>query len=148
MAFTKGKKLRAVFRKHFAVLMLQVSGPEQLAAQLYSKSLISHATIDKVIILSTSHELKVLHLLKDLDIKIWADPEKLFVFIQVIEGDPSLEELAENMLHLAGRSTSYSLFIIVFTLSRVRKHFFYSVTELALLSRFCRWSDWCKSRST
>ena len=110
MAFTKGKKLRAVFRKHFAVLMLQVNGPEQLAAQLYSKSLISSATLDKVITLPTSRQHRVLHLLLDLDRKIRADPEKLFVFIQVVQGDPSPEELSE-MLYIAGKSTSDSLFI-------------------------------------
>jgi len=104
---SKGRRLRAVFRENFATLTLLVSGPEQLAAQLYSRSLISPATLDKMITLPTSQQQKVMHLLLDLDRKIRADPEKLFVFIQVIQGDPSLEELAEKMLHLAGRSTSY-----------------------------------------
>jgi len=104
---SKGRKLRAVFRENFAALMLLVSGPEQLAAQLYSRSLISPATLDKMITLPTSRQQKVMHLLLDLDRKIRADPEKLFIFIQVIQGDPSLEELAEKMLHLAGRSTYY-----------------------------------------
>ena len=87
---SKGKKLRAVFREHFAALVLLVSCPEQLASQLYSRSLISPATLDKVFTLPTSQQ----HLLLDLDRKIRADPEKLFVFVQVIQGDPSLEELA------------------------------------------------------
>lgn len=108
---SKGKKLRAVFRENFADLMILISGPEQLAAQLYSKSLISPATLDKVFTLPTSRQHRVLHLLLDLDRKIRADPEKLLVFIQVIQGDPSLEELAEKMLHLAGRCTSHSMVI-------------------------------------
>jgi len=114
MAFAKCKKLRAVFREYFAPLMLQVSGPEQLAVQLaaqlaISKSLFSPATL--VTPLSTSQQWKVLHLQLDLDRKIQTDPEKNFVFIQVIQGDRSLEELAEKMLHVAGMCTSHSMVI-------------------------------------
>ena len=89
--------LRAVFKDHFAELMLLVSDPEQLAAQLYAKSLISPATLEKIITLPTSRQQKNLHLLLDLDRKIRADPEKLFTFIDVIQKDPSLEEVGERI---------------------------------------------------
>ena len=91
------RQLRAVFKDHFAELMLLVSDPEQLAAQLYSKSLISPATLEKIITLPTSRQQKNLLLLLDLDRKIRADPEKLFTFIDAIQKDPSLEEIAEKM---------------------------------------------------
>ena len=77
--------------------MLLVSDPEQLAAQLYAKSLISPATLEKIITLPTSRQQKNLHLLLDLDRKIRADPEKLFTFIGVIKEDSSLEEVAKRM---------------------------------------------------
>ena len=98
---TRSNQLRAVFREHFAKLML-VSDPEPLAAQLYSDSLISCATLDKVITMPISQQHKNLHLLLDLDRRIRADPEKLFAFIDVIRGDPSLEEIAEQ---ISGMST-------------------------------------------
>ena len=93
----RNRQLRSVFKDHFAELMLLVSDPEQMAAQLYSKSLISPATLEKIITLPTSRQQKNLHLLLDLDRKIRADPEKLFTFIDVIQKDPSLEEVAERM---------------------------------------------------
>lgn len=93
----RNRQLRAVFKDHFAELTLLVSDPEQLAAQLYAKSLISPATLDKIITLPTSRHQKNLHLLLDLDRKIRADPEKLFAFIDVIQKDPSLEEVGERM---------------------------------------------------
>ena len=96
-ASARSRQLRAVFKDHFAELMLLVSDPEQMAAQLYSKSLISPATLEKIITLPTSRQQKNLHLLLDLDRKIRADPEKLFMFIDVIQKDPSLEEVAERM---------------------------------------------------
>ena len=111
-AFAEGKKLISAFTKNFAKLALLVSGPELLAAQLYSCSLISQGTLDKIITLPTSRLQKSLVLLSELDRNIRANPEKLFEFIQVIQGDPSLEEVAEKMLHLAGRST-YSVLIIM-----------------------------------
>ena len=93
----RNRQLRAVFKDHFAELMLLVSDPEQLAAQLYAKSLISPATLEKIITLPTSRQQKNLHLLLDLDRMIRADPEKLFTFIDVIQKDPSLEEVGEKM---------------------------------------------------
>ena len=96
-ASVRNRQLRAVFKDHFAELMLVVSDPEQLAAQLYAKSLISPATLEKIITLPTSRQQKNLHLLLDLDRKIRADPEKLFAFIDVIQKDPSLEEVGERM---------------------------------------------------
>ena len=96
-ASARNRQLRAVFKDHFAELMLLVSDPEQLAAQLYAKSLISPATLEKIITLPTSRQQKNLHLLLDLDRKIRADPEKLFTFIDVIQKDPSLEEVGERI---------------------------------------------------
>ena len=86
-----------MFKAHFAELMLLVSDPEQLAAQLYSKSLISPATLEKIITLPSSRQQKNLLLLLDLDRKIRADPEKLFTLIDVLQKDSSLEEVAERM---------------------------------------------------
>ena len=103
---TRSNQLRAVFREHFAKLML-VSDPEPLAAQLYSDSLISCATLDKVITMPISQQNKNLYLLLDLDRRIRADPEKLFAFIDVIRGDPSLEEIAEQ---ISGMSQTFRSF--------------------------------------
>ena len=96
-ASARNRQLRAVFKDHFAELMLLVSDPEQLAAQLYAKSLISPATLEKIITLPTSRQQKNLHLLLDLDRTIRADPEKLFIFIDVIQKDLSLEDVAKRM---------------------------------------------------
>ena len=96
-ASARNRQLTAVFKAHFAELMLLVSDPEQMAAQLYAKSLISPATLEKIITLPTSRQQKNLHLLLDLDRKIRANPEKLFAFIDVIQNDPSLEEVGERM---------------------------------------------------
>jgi len=93
----RNRHLKAVFRKHFAELMLLIGDPEELAAQLYSDALISPATLNKIITLPSSQQKKSLLLLEDLDRKIRADPEKLYVFIHVIQGDPSLEDIARQI---------------------------------------------------
>ena len=93
----RNNQLRAVFRNHFGDLVLLISNPELLAAQLFSKSLISSATLDEIMTLPNSQLKKTLHLLLDLKRKIQADPEKLFTFIDVIQKDSSLEEVGERM---------------------------------------------------
>ena len=130
-AFAKGRKLREVFREHFAELMLQISCPEQLADDLYSHSLICKVTREKIIMFPNSRQQKTLDLLWALDRRIKADPEKLFVFIRVIriQGDPSLQEVAA---HLAGRSTLYSLFIIIRLIAaRIECSMYWSATTLS-----------------
>ena len=102
----RNRQLRAVFKDHFAELMLLVSDPEQLAAQLYTKSLISPATLEKIITLPASRQQRNLHLLLDLDRTIQADTEKLFAFIDVIQKDPSLEKVGERM-------SGMSIFVIL-----------------------------------
>ena len=98
---TRNRHLKAVFRKHFVELMLLISDPEQMAAQLYSDSLISPATLNKIITLPSSQQKKNLLLLEDLDRRIRADPEKLYTFIHAIQGDTSLENVARQ---ISGRS--------------------------------------------
>ena len=93
----RNRHLKAVFRKHFVELMLLISDPEQMAAQLYSDSLISPATLNKIITLPSSQQKKNLLLLEDLDRRIRADPEKLYTFIHVIQGDTSLENVARQI---------------------------------------------------
>ena len=100
-ASSRSNHLKEVFRKHFAELMVVVSDPEHLAAQLYSKSLISRATLGEVITLPTSQQKKLLTLLWDLDGKIQTCPEKLFDFIYVIKEDSSLETVAEQILGMS-----------------------------------------------
>ena len=98
---TRNRHLKAVFRRHFVELMLLISDPEQMAAQLYSDSLISPATLNKMITLPSSQQKKNLLLLEDLDRRIRADPEKLYTFIHAIQGDASLENVARQ---ISGRS--------------------------------------------
>ena len=100
-ASSRNDHLKEVFRKHFAELMVVVSNPEQLAAQLYSKSLISRATLGEVITVPTSQQKKLLTLLWDLDGKIQTCPEKLFDFIHMIKEDSSLEKVAEQVLGMS-----------------------------------------------
>ena len=95
---TRNSQLRAAFKEHFGDLVLLISDPELLAAQLYSKSLISSATLDEILTLPTSRQKKTLHLLLALKRKIQVYPENLFAFIHVMERDTSLEDVAKQML--------------------------------------------------
>ena len=103
---TRNSHLRAVFKNYFGDLVLLISVPELLAAQLYSKSLISSATLDEIMTLPTSRLKKNLHLLLALKRKIQIYPENLFAFIHVMKTDTSLEDVAKQML---GMSNSQSL---------------------------------------
>ena len=98
---TRNSKLRAVFKNHFSDLLILITDPELLAAQLYSKSLISSATLDEIMTLPISRLKKTLRLLLDLKRKIKVYPEKLFAFIHVMEGDSSLEDIVKQMLGMS-----------------------------------------------
>ena len=97
----RNNQLRAVFRNHFGDLVLLISNPEVLAAQLYSKSLISSATRNEIVTSPISQQKKTLHLLLDLEGKIQVYPIKLFAFIHVMERDPSLEDVVKQMLGMS-----------------------------------------------
>ena len=90
-----------MFKNHFGDLVLLISDPELLAAQLYSKSLISSATLDEIMTLPNSQLKKTLRLLLDLKRKIQVYPEKLFAFIHVMERDTSLEDVVKQMLGMS-----------------------------------------------
>ena len=98
---TRNSQLRAVFKDHFDDLVLLISNPELLATQLYSKSLISSATLDEIVTMPTSRLKKVMHLLVDLERKIRVYPDKLFTFIHVMKRDLSLEDVAKQMLGMS-----------------------------------------------
>ena len=98
---TRNSKLRAVFKNHFSDLLILITDPELLAAQLYSESLISSATLDEIMTLPISRLKKTLRLLLDLKRKIQVYPEKLFVFIHVMERDSSLEDIVKQMLGMS-----------------------------------------------
>ena len=90
-----------MFKNHFGDLLILISNPELLAAQLYSKSLISSATRNETVTSPISQQKKTLHLLLDLESKIQVYPEKLFAFIHVMERDPSLEDVVKQMLGMS-----------------------------------------------
>ena len=90
-----------MFKNHFSDLLILITDPELLAAQLYSESLISSATLDEIMTLPISRLKKTLRLLLDLKRKIQVYPEKLFVFIHVMERDSSLEDIVKQMLGMS-----------------------------------------------
>ena len=98
---TRNSQLRAVFKDHFGDLVLLISDPELLATQLYSKSLISSATLDEIVTMPTSQLKKVMHLLVDLKRKIQVYPEKLVAFIHLMERDSSLKVVVKQMLGMS-----------------------------------------------
>ena len=90
-----------MFKNHFSDLLILITDPEFLAAQLYSESLISSATLDEIMTLPISRLKKTLRLLLDLKRKIQVYPEKLFAFIHVMERDSSLEDVVKQMLGMS-----------------------------------------------
>ena len=90
---TRPPECRA-FQKCFAVLFEGISNLEPLAAQLYSKELITRDLYKEV----TKHQAKIGELLSAVEDQIVANPATKFkVFLNILRNEPSLHDLAAKL---------------------------------------------------
>ena len=87
----------STFREHYDRLYHAIQDPLSLAAQLFSKGIISSAVKERMAILGLSGLEKNNALLSAVEKQIQLDPETFHVFLSALIEDPSMQSLVESM---------------------------------------------------
>ena len=114
------KELASVFECFFGTLCRVPFNPEEIAAQLQKKALISKAVMKEMIISPESQQAKIISLIDALDEMIKSHPEHLFSCIEVMLKNDVLQEPGREMLSKAGKTNHFlyrALFICTFFFS-------------------------------
>ena len=114
------KELASVFECFFGTLCRVPFNPEEIAAQLQKKGLISIPVMKEMIISPESQQAKIISLIDALDEMIKSHPERLFSCIEVMLKNDVLQEPGREMLSEAGKTNHFlyrALFICTFFFS-------------------------------
>ena len=114
------KELASVFECSFGTLCRVPFNPEEIAAQLQKKGLISIPVMKEMIISPESQQAKIILLIDALDEMIKSHPERLFCCIEVMLKNDVLQEPGREMLSEAGKTNHFlyrALFICTFFFS-------------------------------
>ena len=114
------KELASVFECFFGTLCRVPFNPEEIAAQLQKKGLISIPVMKEMIISPESQHAKIISLIDALDEMIKSHPERLFSCIEVMLKNDVLQEPGREMLSEAGKTNHFlyrALFICTFFFS-------------------------------
>ena len=114
------KELASVFECFFGTLCRVPFNPEEIAAQLQKKGLISIPVMKEMIISPESQQAKIISLIDALDEMIKSHPERLFSCIEVMLKNDVLQEPGREMLSEAGKTNHFlyrALFIYTFFFS-------------------------------
>ena len=113
------KELASVFERFYGKLCRVPFNPEEIAAQLQEKALISKAVMKEMIISPESQQAKIISLIDALDEMIKSHPGHLFSCIEVMLKNDVLQEPGREMLSKAGKTNHFlyrALFIYTFFL--------------------------------
>ena len=114
------KELASVFECFFGTLCRVPFNPEEIAAQLQKKGLISIPVMKEMIISPESQQAKIILLIDALDEMIKSHPGHLFSCIEVMLKNDVLQEPGREMLSEAGKTNHFlyrALFICTFFFS-------------------------------
>ena len=101
------KELASVFECFFGTLCRVPFNPEEIAAQLQKKGLISIPVMKEMIISPESQQAKIISLIDALDKMIKSHPERLFSCIEVMLKNDVLQEPGKQMLSEAGKTNHF-----------------------------------------
>ena len=93
------KKLRKVFKNHFGTLCCVINNPILVAQVLRGKGLLSSSKMDKI---SSSRQEKVVNLVHAVERKVKSNPDHLYVFIDILMQDITLQEVGKALWMEAG----------------------------------------------
>ena len=86
-----------IFRKHYARLCVAIQDPLPLAAKLYSRSIISHAVMERTVVLDLSTLEKNSALLSAVETQIRINSQAFYEFISALNEDPLMQSLVESI---------------------------------------------------
>lgn len=96
------------FRKAFSTLAVAIHEPESLAAELYSKNVISQDVLRGVVYnTQTSFRTRTLSLLLAVEDNIKINPSAMGVFLSTLKGKPTTEHLADALFDECRKYVSY-----------------------------------------
>ena len=88
----------SVFRKHYKSLLAIIqSCPDSLAGKLFSSRLLSSEVVDQIITGHDSSGTKASRIVHAVCNRVKADPEKLLDFVEVLEEEPSFDDLVREI---------------------------------------------------
>ena len=108
------KKLRKVFKNHFGTLCCVISDTIDVAQVLRGKGLLPSSMMDKLLTFPSSRKEKVVNLVHAVERKIKSNPDHLYVFIDVLMQDASLQEVGKALWMEAGMCVYKTLCDIVY----------------------------------
>ena len=100
---SENKHLIKVFRCFFGKLCCTIKEPIETAAQLQAKHLLSRSTMENIITSVESQQVKAVALVRALDKKLKAHPERIFTVIEVLMKSKNLQEKGTEMWKEAGK---------------------------------------------
>ena len=87
----------STFREHYATLCGAIQDPLSLAAQLFSKGIISSAVQERMAILGLSRLEKNNELLSAVGMQIRTNSQTFHEFVSALKEDSSMQSLVESM---------------------------------------------------
>ena len=97
------KELASVFERFYGKLCCVEFNPQNIAAQLQEKALISIPVVKEILISTESQQAKIISLIDALYEVIKSHPEHLFSCIEVMLKNDALQEPGKEMLSKAGK---------------------------------------------
>ena len=91
-----------IFERFYGKLCCAIINPEDIAAELLNKGLISKSAMKDIFKSPESKQVKTVNLVDTLDEKIKCHPESLFVCIEVLLKNEALQKVGRDMLREAG----------------------------------------------
>ena len=101
---SESEKLGKVIECFFGQLCREMADPLETAAQLQKRGVLSKAMMKDMIVSPDSQQTKTINLVDELDKRLKADPDCLFVFIEVLLENEALQGVGKDLLREAGKS--------------------------------------------
>ena len=98
------KELVNIFKRFFGQLCCAVFDPKDFAAKLQKKGLISRAMMREMMLSPESQQVKIIALIDKLDKKTRSRPDRLFMIIEVMLENETLQSIAREILRQASMS--------------------------------------------
>ena len=91
------KKLIKIFKRFFGKLCCEIDNPVILAAQLQAKGLLSHSTMENLLVSPESNQEKIIALVRALDKRVASCSERIFPIIETFKNIHVLQQIGREM---------------------------------------------------
>ena len=100
---SESRKLKRLFKCAFGRLCLAITDPDEVAAELQAKRLLSRSTTERILTSPESKQEKAIILVRALDRRIKPRPDRVFTAIEVFLSSEGLQDIGAKMKIEAGK---------------------------------------------